>query len=59
MFAGELIDNSISQQSLMASGGRYDNLVNSFAKSKPVPCVGVSMNFEHIFSVMESKLQEL
>lgn len=41
----------------VAGGGRYDNLVGMFdSKNKNVPCVGVSLGVERIFSVMEAKL---
>ncbi|EZA62015.1 Histidyl-tRNA synthetase, cytoplasmic [Ooceraea biroi] len=41
----------------VAGGGRYDNLVGMFdSKNKTVPCVGVSLGVERIFSVMEAKL---
>lgn len=41
----------------IAGGGRYDNLVGMFdSKSKAVPCVGVSIGVERIFSVLEAKL---
>ncbi|KAL0839693.1 hypothetical protein ABMA28_016344 [Loxostege sticticalis] len=41
----------------IAGGGRYDNLVGMFdAKNKQVPCVGVSIGVERIFSVLEAKL---
>lgn len=41
----------------IAGGGRYDNLVGMFdPKKKQVPCVGVSIGIERIFSVMEAKL---
>ncbi|GJQ71259.1 hypothetical protein Trydic_g22069, partial [Trypoxylus dichotomus] len=41
----------------IAGGGRYDNLVGMFdPKKKQVPCVGLSIGIERIFSVMEAKL---
>lgn len=41
----------------VAAGGRYDNLVGMFdAKHKSVPCVGVSIGVERLFSVIEAKL---
>ncbi|XP_046671866.1 histidine--tRNA ligase isoform X2 [Homalodisca vitripennis] len=41
----------------IAGGGRYDNLVGMFdPKHKNVPCVGVSIGVERIFSVLEAKL---
>lgn len=40
----------------VAGGGRYDDLVGMFAaKGKKVPCVGVSIGIERIFSIMEAK----
>ncbi|XP_033212969.1 histidine--tRNA ligase, cytoplasmic isoform X2 [Belonocnema kinseyi] len=42
----------------IAGGGRYDNLVGMFdTKNKNVPCVGLSLGVERIFSVLESKLE--
>ncbi|XP_014207541.1 histidine--tRNA ligase, cytoplasmic isoform X2 [Copidosoma floridanum] len=41
----------------VAAGGRYDNLVGMFdPKNKPVPCVGVSLGIERIFSVIEGTI---
>ncbi|KAG6448710.1 hypothetical protein O3G_MSEX005706 [Manduca sexta] len=41
----------------IAGGGRYDNLVGMFdSKHKQVPCVGVSVGVERVFSVLEAKL---
>ncbi|XP_037809583.1 histidine--tRNA ligase isoform X1 [Lucilia sericata] len=40
----------------VAGGGRYDNLVGMFdPKGRQVPCVGVSIGVERIFSVLEAK----
>lgn len=44
----------------IAAGGRYDGLVNMFAsaagrKTEPVPCVGVSVGVERVYSIMEMK----
>lgn len=40
----------------VAGGGRYDNLVGMFdPKGRQVPCVGVSIGVERIFSILESK----
>lgn len=42
----------------VAGGGRYDGLVGMFAaKGKKVPCVGVSIGIERIFSIMEAKFE--
>ena len=41
----------------IAGGGRYDNLVSMFdPKHKNVPCVGVSIGVERVFSVLEARL---
>lgn len=41
----------------VAAGGRYDNLVGMFdSKHKSVPCVGISIGVERLFSVIEAKL---
>lgn len=41
----------------IAGGGRYDNLVGMFdTKDRKVPCVGISIGIERIFSIMEAKL---
>jgi len=40
----------------VAGGGRYDGLVGMFdPKGRKVPCVGVSIGIERIFSIMEAK----
>lgn len=42
----------------VAGGGRYDGLVGMFdSKGKKVPCVGVSIGIERLFSIMEAKAQ--
>lgn len=42
----------------VAGGGRYDDLVGMFAaKGKKVPCVGVSIGIERLFSIMECKMK--
>lgn len=39
----------------VAGGGRYDNLVGMFdPEDKSVPCVGMSLGIERIFSVIEA-----
>ncbi|KAL0269022.1 UNVERIFIED_CONTAM: hypothetical protein PYX00_010766 [Menopon gallinae] len=41
----------------VAGGGRYDNLVGMFdSNHKSIPCVGVSIGVERLFTVMESQL---
>jgi len=40
----------------VAGGGRYDKLVGMFdSKGREVPCVGVSIGIERLFSIMEAK----
>lgn len=42
----------------VAGGGRYDGLVGMFdPKARKVPCVGVSIGIERIFSIMEQKAE--
>ena len=42
----------------VAGGGRYDNLVGMFdAKGRNVPCVGVSIGIERVFSILEAQAQ--
>ncbi|KAL4714493.1 hypothetical protein ACJJTC_017788 [Scirpophaga incertulas] len=51
------ISNEDQTVGSIAGGGRYDNLVGMFdSKNKQVPCVGVSIGVERIFSVLEAKL---
>lgn len=46
----------------IAAGGRYDNLVGMFSgtnksgKPKTIPCVGISIGVERIFSILLSRL---
>jgi len=47
-------ENSVSLGSV-AGGGRYDDLVGMFdAKGRKVPCVGISIGIERIFSILEA-----
>jgi histidine ammonia-lyase len=48
----------IPDGSSIAGGGRYDNLINMFAKSQSVPAVGASIGIERIFAYMERLLKE-
>uniref|UniRef100_A0A8D2PCC9 histidine--tRNA ligase n=1 Tax=Zosterops lateralis melanops TaxID=1220523 RepID=A0A8D2PCC9_ZOSLA len=42
----------------VAGGGRYDGLVGMFdPKGRKVPCVGVSIGVERIFSILEQRLE--
>lgn len=52
------VDSSGEQGTIgsVAGGGRYDNLVGMFdPKKKQVPCVGVSIGVERIFSLLEAR----
>lgn len=51
-----LLDKGQSVGSV-AGGGRYDNLVGMFhPKNKTIPCVGISIGVERLFTVIEAKL---
>ncbi|KAF0771495.1 histidine--tRNA ligase, cytoplasmic [Aphis craccivora] len=51
-----LLDKGESVGSV-AGGGRYDNLVGMFhPKNKTIPCVGISIGVERLFTVIEAKL---
>jgi len=40
----------------VAGGGRYDTLVGMFdAKGRQIPCVGMSIGVERIFSILENR----
>ena len=42
----------------VAGGGRYDNLVGMFDPSgRQVPCVGISLGVERIFTLMKRKFE--
>ncbi|KAK2116828.1 Histidine--tRNA ligase, cytoplasmic [Saguinus oedipus] len=44
----------------VAAGGRYDELVGMFdPKGRKVPCVGLSIGVERIFSIVEQRLEAL
>ena len=44
----------------VAGGGRYDDLVGMFdAKGRKVPCVGVSIGVERVFSILEARAAKL
>jgi histidyl-tRNA synthetase len=55
--AGEKAEEGVSVGSV-AGGGRYDGLVGMFdPKGRKVPCVGVSIGIERVFSIMEQKAE--
>ncbi|KAJ0425438.1 hypothetical protein BJY00DRAFT_308183 [Aspergillus carlsbadensis] len=39
----------------IAAGGRYDDLVNMFAKKRQIPCVGISFGVDRIFTIMKQR----
>ncbi|KAK8861598.1 hypothetical protein IAR55_002421 [Kwoniella newhampshirensis] len=54
------IDESTVGVGSIAAGGRYDNLVGMFAeaagkKAEQVPCVGISIGVERVYSIMEMR----
>ncbi|XP_031462933.1 histidine--tRNA ligase, cytoplasmic-like isoform X2 [Phasianus colchicus] len=50
-------EESVSVGSV-AGGGRYDGLVGTFdPKGRKVPCVGVSIGIERIFSILEHRMK--
>ncbi|ORX33248.1 hypothetical protein BD324DRAFT_640419, partial [Kockovaella imperatae] len=57
----DAVDETAVGVGSIAGGGRYDNLVGMFAqsagsgKTDPVPCVGVSIGVERVYSILESK----
>ncbi|OAF69437.1 hypothetical protein A3Q56_02821 [Intoshia linei] len=57
IFEAVLVDtNGIGS---IAGGGRYDNLVGMFTKkNKSVPCVGMSLGIERIFSVLHKNMKK-
>lgn len=55
-FADKKPNNNTESVGSIAAGGRYDELIGLFdPKGRSVPCVGVSIGVERIFSVLESK----
>ncbi|KAL0974239.1 hypothetical protein UPYG_G00217550 [Umbra pygmaea] len=55
--AGEKGEECVSVGSV-AGGGRYDGLVGMFdPKGRKVPCVGVSIGIERVFSILEQKAE--
>jgi histidyl-tRNA synthetase len=47
-----------TQVGSIGGGGRYDNLVGMFqGAGKQVPCVGVSIGIERVFTLMESRIR--
>ncbi|KAH6936511.1 hypothetical protein HPB50_018628 [Hyalomma asiaticum] len=58
IFEAVLTDDSQPGETVgsVAAGGRYDNLVGMFdAKGRAVPCVGISVGVERIFTLLEAR----
>lgn len=58
MISGDPNDKSTEVPAVgsVAAGGRYDELVGMFdPRGKHVPCVGLSIGIERIFSIMEAR----
>lgn len=55
------VDESAVGVGSIAAGGRYDNLVGMFSGSKKpdaVPCVGVSIGVERVFSILMQRIRD-
>ena len=55
------MDESTVGVGSIAAGGRYDNLVGMFSGSKKpdaVPCVGVSIGVERVFSILMQRIRD-
>src|SRR6185369_13327547 len=54
----ELDETTVGVGSI-AAGGRYDNLVGMFANTSSggIPCVGVSIGVERVFSILLQRAQ--
>jgi histidyl-tRNA synthetase len=53
------VKNEIVGVGSIAGGGRYDTLVGMFdPKGRHVPCVGLSIGVERIFSILDQRLSE-
>lgn len=55
------VDESTVGVGSIAAGGRYDNLVGMFSGSKKpdaVPCVGVSIGVERVFSILMQRIRD-
>lgn len=41
----------------IGAGGRYDRLVGMFSAGKQIPCVGISIGVERVFTVLEKRAE--
>jgi len=54
----EVVLTGGGQVGSIAGGGRYDNLVGMFdKKGRTLPCVGISVGIERLFTVVEQRAQ--
>lgn len=59
----EAIQTDVEGVGSIAAGGRYDNLVGMFSgtnkkgKPKTIPCVGISIGVERVFSILMARKQ--
>jgi len=57
VFSNAAHDSELVGVGSIAAGGRYDDLVGMFSNGKTIPCVGISLGVERIFSILASKMQ--
>ena len=63
VFSSDMDSIKINNESFIslgsiAGGGRYDDLVTMFDPKFCVPCVGLSIGVERLYSIMEAKFLE-
>lgn len=51
-------DESVGVGSI-AAGGRYDELVGMFSNKSNIPCVGISIGVERVFSLLKERKNEI
>lgn len=60
-YTGVIYEAIINKSNIgsVAGGGRYDNLVGMFdQKNRKLPCVGLSIGVERIFTILENKIKK-
>jgi histidyl-tRNA synthetase len=58
VFTNSSKDEELSGVGSIAAGGRYDDLVGMFSNGKKIPCVGISLGVERIFSILARQLEK-
>ena len=61
LIVGQIVFKSVLEGDVgsIAGGGRYDELVGMFSKSgQRIPCVGMSIGVERIFTILEAKAKK-